>query len=168
MTHRQKQWLVRILLGGIVGIAVLIPVGGVFNDLVSGGLLAMSIRTPFRLVSYDLERLAGPAALAVQLGLYFLMGAVVGVSTLPFADDGVALARRSLAHFAVTAGALTLMVCLCGWNWGELAPLLVYLALLAGVYLLIWLMRRAVWLAEAAAIRAKLGLPRRKGKRGGP
>ena len=50
MTHRQKQWLVRILLGGIVGIAVLIPVGGVFNDLVAGGLLAMSIRTPFRLV----------------------------------------------------------------------------------------------------------------------
>lgn len=158
MTDRQKQWLVRILIGGLIGVAVLVPVGGLFNDLVSGGLLAMGTHAPFRLVSYDLERLAGPAALAVQLGLYFLMGAVVGVSTLPFADDGAALIRRSLAHFAATAGALTLLVCLCGWNWGKVVPLVVYLALLAAVYLLIWLVRWAGWYAEVAAIRAKLGL----------
>ena len=159
MTHRQKQWLVRILIGGLIGIAVLIPVGGLFNDLVSGGLIAMGNITHFRLVSYDLERLAGPAALAVQLGLYFLMGAVVGVSTLPFADDGATLVRRSLAHFAVTAGVLSLMVCLCGWNWGKLVPLLVYLALLAAVYLLIWMVRWVRWYAEVAVIREKLGLP---------
>lgn len=158
MTHRQRQWLVRILIGGLIGIAALIPVGGLFNDLVSGGLIAMGNHTPFRLVSYDLERLAGPAALAVQLGLYFLMGAVVGVSTLPFADDGNTLLRRSLAHFSVTAGVLTLMVCLCGWNWGKVVPLLVYLALLAAVYLLIWLVRWVSWYAEVAAIREKLGL----------
>ena len=158
MTDRQKQWLVRIHIGGHIGVAVLVPVGGLFNDLVSGGLLAMGTHTPFRLVSYDLERLAGPAALAVQLGLYFLMGAVVGVSTLPFADDGATLVRRSLAHFAATAGALTLLVCLCGWNWGKVVPLVVYLALLAAVYLLIWLVRWAGWYAEVAAIRAKLGL----------
>ena len=158
MTDRQKQWLVRILIGGLIGVAVLVPVGGLFNDLVSGGLLAMGTHTPFRLVSYDLERLAGPAALAVQLGLYFLMGAVVGVSTLPFADDGATLVRRSLAHFAATAGALTLLVCLCGWNWGKVVPLVVYLALLAAVYLLIWLVRWAGWYAEVAAILAKLGL----------
>ena len=159
MTHRQKQWLARILIGGLIGIAALIPVGGLFNDLVSGGLIAMGIHTPFRLVSYDLERLAGPAALAVQLGLYFLMGAVVGVSTLPFADDGATLVRRSLAHFAVTAGALSLMVWLCGWNWGKLVPLLVYLVLLAAVYLLIWMVRWVRWYAEVAVIREKLGLP---------
>ena len=159
MTHRQKQWLVRILIGGLIGIAVLIPVGGLFNDLVSGGLIAMGNITHFRLVSYDLERLAGPAALAVQLGLYFLMGAVVGVSTLPFADDSATLVRRSLAHFAVTAGVLSLMVCLCGWNWGKLVPLLVYLALLAAVYLLIWMVRWVRWYAEVAVIREKLGLP---------
>lgn len=159
MTHRQKQWLVRILIGGLIGIAVLIPVGGLFNDLVGGGLIAMGNHTPFQLVSYDLERLAGPAALGIQLGLYFLMGAVVGVSTLPFADDGATLVRRSLAHFAVTAGVLALMVCLCGWNWGEPVVLLVYLALLAAVYLLIWVARWVGWYAEVAVIREKLGLP---------
>lgn len=158
MTHRQKQWLVRILIGGLIGIAALVPVGGLFNDLVSGGLLAMGNHTPFRLVSYDLERLAGPAALAVQLGLYFLMGAVVGASTLPFADDGATLVRRSLAHFVVTAGALILMVCLCGWNWGRWAPLVVYLFLLALVYALIWLVRWAIWNSEVEAMRKKLGI----------
>ena len=158
MTDRQKQWLIRILLGGLIGIAVLIPLGGLFNDLVSGGLL--SSRTSFRLVSYDLAYLTGsvPLAFAIQLGLYFLMGAVVGVSTLPFADDGPTLVRRSLVHFAATAAALTLLVVLCGWNWGEFWPLVLYLGLLAAVYLLIWLGRWVGWYVEIAAIRQKLGL----------
>lgn len=158
MTDRQKQWMIRILLGGLIGIAVLIPLGGIFNDLVSGGLL--SSRTHFRLVSYDLAYLTGsaPLAFAIQLGLYFLMGAVVGVSTLPFADDGATLVLRSLAHFAATAAALTLLVVLCGWNWGEFWPVVLYLGLLAAVYLLIWLGRWVGWYVEIAAIRQKLGL----------
>ena len=158
MTDRQKQWMIRILLGGLIGIAVLAPLGGIFNDLVSGGLL--SSRTHFRLVSYDLAYLTGsaPLAFAVQLGLYFLMGAVVGLSTLPFADDGPTLVLRSLAHFAATAGALTALVVLCGWNWGEFWPVALYLGLLAAVYLLIWLGRWVGWYVEVATIRQRLGL----------
>ena len=160
MTDRQKQWLIRILLGGLIGIAALIPLGGVFNGLVSGGLIAMGPNPIFRLVSYDLEHLTGSASLAfaVQLGLYFLMGAVVGLSTLPFADDGPTLVLRSLAHFAATAGALTALVVLCGWNWGEFWPVALYLGLLAAVYLLIWLGRWVGWYVEVAAIRQRLGL----------
>ena len=160
MTDRQKQWLIRILLGGLIGIAALIPLGGVFNGLVSGGLIAMGPNPIFRLVSYDLEYLTGsaPLAFAVQLGLYFLMGEVVGLSTLPFADDGPTLVLRSLAHFAATAGALTALVVLCGWNWGEFWPVALYLGLLAAVYLLIWLGRWVGWYVEVAAIRQRLGL----------
>ena len=160
MTDRQKQWLIRILLGGLIGIAALIPLGGVFNGLVSGGLIAMGPNPIFRLVSYDLEYLTGsaPLAFAVQLGLYFLMGAVVGLSTLPFADEGPTLVLRSLAHFAATAGALTALVVLCGWNWGEFWPVALYLGLLAAVYLLIWLGRWVGWYVEVAAIRQRLGL----------
>lgn len=160
MTDRQKQWMIRILLGGLIGIAALIPLGGVFNGLVSGGLIAMGPNPIFRLVSYDLEYLTGSASLAfaVQLGLYFLMGAVVGLSTLPFADDGPTLVLRSLAHFAATAGALTALVVLCGWNWGEFWPVVLYLGLLAAVYLLIWLGRWVGWYVEVAAIRQRLGL----------
>ena len=160
MTDRQKQWMIRILLGGLIGIAALIPLGGVFNGLVSGGLIAMGPNPIFRLVSYDLEYLTGsaPLAFAVQLGLYFLMGAVVGLSTLPFADDGPTLVLRSLAHFAATAGTLTALVVLCGWNWGEFWPVALYLGLLAAVYLLIWLGRWVGWYVEVAAIRQRLGL----------
>ena len=55
----KKQAMPRILIGGLLGVAVLIPLGGLFNDLVSGGLIAMGNHTPFRLVSYALEQLAG-------------------------------------------------------------------------------------------------------------
>ena len=168
MTDRQKQWMIRILLGGLVGIAVLIPLGGIFNDLVSGGLIAMGNHTPFRLVSYDLERLTGavPLALAAELLLYFLMGAVVGLSTLPFADGGKALVLRSLAHFAATAAVFAALVVLCGWNWGEILPLAVYLGLLSALYLLIWLCRWVGWYLELAAMRRKLGLVPKREKKG--
>lgn len=155
----RKQLLIRALIGGIIGVAALIPVGGLFNDLVSGGLIAMGSHTPFRLVSSNLEWLvsAVPLAFAIQIMLYFLVGAVVGVSTLPFAEDGKTLVFRSLAHFAITAGALILICTLLGWAWSWQA-MAVYLVLLAAVYLLIWLGRWIGWYAEADAIRKKLGL----------
>ena len=168
MTEIRRQWLIRIFLGGLIGVAVLIPLGGLFNDLVSGGLIAMGNHTPFRLVSYDLERLTGsvPLALAAELLLYFLMGAVVGLSTLPFADGGKALVLRSLAHFAATAAVFAALVVLCGWNWGEILPLAIYLGLLSAVYLLIWLCRLVGWYLELAAMRRKLGLVPKREKKG--
>ena len=168
MTEIRRQWLIRIFLGGLIGVAVLIPLGGLFNDLVSGGLIAMGNHTPFRLVSYDLERLTGsvPLALAAELLLYFLMGAVVGLSTLPFADGGKALVLRSLAHFAATAAVFAALVVLCGWNWGEILPLAIYLGLLSAVYLLIWLCRWVGWYMELAAMRRKLGLVPKREKKG--
>ena len=155
----KRRALVRLLAGGVIGVAVLIPLGGLFNDIVSGGLISMGIHTPFRLVSADLTLRLGsaPLAFAVQLALYFLLGAVVGVSTLPFADDGPTLLLRSLAHFALTAGLLTLTCTLLGWAWSWQA-MAVYLVLLAAVYLLIWLGRWVGWYAEVSAIREKLGL----------
>ncbi len=168
MTEIRRQWLIRIFLGGLIGVAVLVPLGGLFNDLVSGGLIAMGNHTPFRLVSYDLERLTGsvPLALAAELLLYFLMGAVVGLSTLPFADGGKALVLRSLAHFAATAAVFAALVVLCGWNWGEILPLAVYLGLLSALYLLIWLCRWVGWYLELAAMRRKLGLVPKREKKG--
>ncbi len=168
MTEIRRQWLIRIFLGGLIGVAVLVPLGGLFNDLVSGGLIAMGNHTPFRLVSYDLERLTGsvPLALAAELLLYFLMGAVVGLSTLPFADGGKALVLRSLAHFAATAAVFAALVVLCGWNLGEILPLAIYLGLLSALYLLIWLCRWVGWYLELAAMRRKLGLVPKREKKG--
>ena len=57
----KKSVLSRALAGGIIGLVVFIPLGGLFNDLVNGGLITMGPHTPFRLVSYDLEALVGSA-----------------------------------------------------------------------------------------------------------
>ena len=159
MKKPEKQALLRMGAGGAAGAVLLLPLGGLFNDLVSGGLIAMGPHIPFRLVSSDLVRLAGSEVLAlvIQLLLYFALGALLGLSTLPFADDGRSLVLRSLAHFAVTAGVLALTVWLLGWAWSWQA-LAVYLVLLAAVYLLIWLARWVGWYVEVADLRARLGL----------
>ena len=159
MNKTDKRAVLRIGLGGILGIAVMIPVGGLFNDLVSGGLISMGFHTPFRLISSQLVWLVGsqPLALVIQLLLYFAMGAVAALATLPFADDGKSLLLRSLAHFMVTAGLLSLTTWLLGWAWNWQA-LAVYLILLAAVYLLIWLARWVGWYAEVADLRSRLGL----------
>ena len=53
----KKSVLSRALAGGIIGLVVFIPLGGLFNDLVNGGLITMGPHTPFRLVSADLDEL---------------------------------------------------------------------------------------------------------------
>lgn len=164
MNKIQKQWIVRIIVGGLIGMAGLFLIGGVFNDLVNGGLIAMNHHTPFQAVSYDLADLVGSDALAmaIQLALYFAAGAGIGVSTLPFADDGKELLLRSVLHFAYMAAVVSALIWLCGWNWGEPLVWLTELAALALLYVLIWGVRWIFWWFELGAIREKLGLTRHK------
>lgn len=159
-----KQWLIRIFAGGVIGAAVLYLVGGLFHALLHGGLGWGG--PAFLPVSPDLTDLVGSKSLAalIQFCLYFAFGAVVGVATLPFADEGGALALRSLIHFAVTAGLFSAIVWLCGWAWSRLAWL-AELALLALAYLLIWLIRWIVWYVELCRIRKALGLEGQRGKK---
>ena len=150
----KQQWLIRVLTGGLLGMAALLLIGclagsfSIYGDNSFRGLMLVDGAMVLRLGGWE------GLAVTVQFALFFLLGAVVGVSTLPFADEGRALALRSLAHFAVTAALVAL---LAGLNFG-LNALPVCLALLALVYLLIWLGRWVGWYAEVAAIREKLGL----------
>ena len=159
MKQTFRRAALRVGVGGSVGVAILIPLGGLVNDLVSGGLIATGPHIPFRLVSANLVWLVGsePVAFSVQLLLYFALGAVLGLATLPFADDGRSLVLRSLVHFAVTAALLSLATWLLGWAWSG-TVLVVYLILLAAVYLLIWLARWVGWYAEVVDLRSRLGL----------
>ncbi|HIQ60321.1 MAG TPA: DUF3021 family protein [Candidatus Enterenecus faecium] len=86
--------------------------------------------------------------------LFALLGAEIGVSTLPFADHGRTLVLRTLAHFALMAATVALWG---GLNFGG-AGAAFCLILLASIYVLVWLGRWVGWYVEVAAIRAKLGL----------
>lgn len=157
--NSKKQWLLRILIGGLIGMVLMYFVGGTFN-----GLVRLSA---FRPVSPELIRLAGskPLAAVIQFALYFALGAGVGVSTLPFAEDGKQLLLHSALHFVYTAAVFSALVWLCRWNWSEWLVWLVELALLALVYLLIWAVRWIFWYAELRRMRRALGLnPEQKDK----
>ena len=86
--------------------------------------------------------------------LFGVLGAEIGVSTLPFADHGRILVLRTLAHFALMAATVALWG---GLNFGG-AGAAFCLILLASIYVLVWLGRWVGWYVEVAAIRAKLGL----------
>ena len=86
--------------------------------------------------------------------LFALLGAEIGVSTLPFADCGRTLVLRTLAHFALMAATVALWG---GLNFGG-AGAAFCLILLASIYVLVWLGRWVGWYVEVAAIRSKLGL----------
>lgn len=86
--------------------------------------------------------------------LFALLGAEIGIATLPFADSGPTLVFRTLAHFALMAATVALWG---GLNFGR-AGAAFCLILLASIYVLVWLGRWVGWYVEVAAIRAKLGL----------
>ena len=86
--------------------------------------------------------------------LFGVLGAEIGIATLPFADCGRTLVLRTLAHFALMAVTVALWG---GLNFGG-AGAVFCLILLASIYVLVWLGRWVGWYVEVAAIRAKLGL----------
>ena len=157
MNKNRKQWLVRMLAGGVLGMVILFFVGGTFNALVNGMILG---GRRFYGISPDLVYLVHSTFLAavIQFALYFALGALVGIATLPFADDGKTLVIRSLLHFSATAAVFSVLSWSCWWCWSEWKVLLVELGLLALLYVLIWLGRLAAWWSELDAIREKLGL----------
>ena len=90
-------------------------------------------------------------AAAYQVGTVFLLGAAVGISTAPFAEDGPTLLKRSLLHFILTG----LLAVAAGWF---VYPPYVVLCFYVTLYALIWLGRWVGWYMEVADLRTLLGL----------
>ena len=147
----KKQALCRIAVGAVAGVAVHVLLGYVLGTLgFFGDRLAAVFSSPT--CSFP-PPFAGWGILLSYL-LFALLGAEIGVSTLPFADHGRTLVLRTLAHFALMAATVALWG---GLNFGG-AGAAFCLILLASIYVLVWLGRWVGWYVEVAAIRAKLGL----------
>lgn len=123
------SWVVRVLIGGVLGF--------LFSVV---------------LVSYMVGT-RGPTPETCLLCT--ALGAVAGMATLPFADDGITLLLRSGAHFAVTAVLFALLVAQLGAREEEI---LAWEAILALLYAVIWLGRWIGWYVEVMQLRALLGL----------
>lgn len=155
MTKRQKAWLKRILIGGILGGGMLLLLCGLINMIALG-----SVVRPFTLVGHRAREVFGNAALPAFLtvGFSFGVGAAVGVGTLPFAGTGMALAKRSALHFAVTAFFLLALGGVCFW-YENLMGAVVLFGFCVFLYLAVWLVRWLGWRAELNELRSALHLP---------
>ena len=155
MNETKKTWIVRIAAGGLIGMAVLLLIGAFVGSL---DLYGSSLRFHgFQFVDGAMERLFGSEALAtaVQITLFFVFGALVGIATVPFAEDGRELLVRSALHFLAMEAVVCVGVLL---NFAGTESPLPWTVALALLYVLVWLGRWAAWWSELDAIRAKLGL----------
>ena len=154
MNDTKKAWIVRIAAGGVIGMVAMAFLGAIFNSAAnftfSGG--------PDWVSWHLIQRLGLPLAAILQFGLYFALGAGVGMATLPFADEGKDLLIRSVFHFCYMAAVSSALIWLCMWNAGDFVVWLIELGLLALLYVLIWFGRWLAWWSELDAIREKLGL----------
>ncbi len=156
-----QAWMIRILAGGLAGTLFFFCLGGFFNAISGEDLVFLpGSSLPFQAVSSTLAAATGSAFLAglIQYGLYFALGAGIGVATLPFAEDGKELLIRSLLHFAYSAAISSALLWLSGWNRGSFVIWLAELGILVLLYLLIWFGRWLSWWFELDAIRERLGL----------
>lgn len=149
MTEFKKEWLPRILIGAVAGIAVYLFISWLAQPgSLFGGTMGFAFTFCFN------SNVPEAVGLILGLLLWALFGAEAGVATLPFADSGKELVVHSVLHFAITAATATVWVVL-NFGWGDVP---VSLFLLAAVYLLIWLTRWVGWFSEVEVIREKLGL----------
>ncbi len=153
-----RQWIVRIASGALLG-AVLAPavVWLIWGPVQGGSAAAGAV--PFPVTPGMAEAFGSlPLAAAVQSLLGALFGAVVMVATLPFADEGRELALRSALHFVFTAASFSLLLGVCRWVTRP-ADILLWVFLLAVLYLLVWTGRWVGWYMEVVQLRSLLGLP---------
>lgn len=158
----RKGWWSRALIGGALGAlaasAVVYFWWGSFAIGVGGGRPLSAFGVPLLAVLPQMAADFGSTELAalVQALLGGLFGALVAVSTLPFADEGPELLKRSLTHFVATALSFGALLQVCRWTqWGATV---IYLFLLAILYGLIWLGRWIGWYVEVIQLRELLGL----------
>lgn len=155
MEENRKKLLTRALVGGICGLGLMFLCA--FWIELAGAQIRGQFHCPV-LVSHGAVEFFGsyPLAAATQALLCFALGSMVGISTLPFDENGRKLVINSLMHFLGTGTFYSLLLVLClglpAWS------LPVWLGMLAVLYLVIWLGRYVGWYVEASQIRVKLGL----------
>lgn len=147
----KKQALCRIAVGAVAGVAVHVLLGYVLGTL---GFFGDRWAAVFSSPTCSFPAPFACWGILLSYLLFALLGAEIGVSTLPFADHGRTLVLRTLAHFALMAATVALWG---GLNFGG-AGAAFCLILLASIYVLVWLGRWVGWYVEVAAIRSKLGL----------
>ena len=154
----KNQWLTRSLIGGMAGLALWVLVSWLTQP---GWLFSASLTLDFTF--YYGSLLPYPLGGILSGALWAAFGVETALATLPLAEEGGSLLRRSLLHFAVMMLTVGLWTFLNFFNRdyplaffrGDVQTFLVPVAL---VYVLIWLGRWVGWYAEVAAIREKLGL----------
>ncbi len=149
----KKQAMLRILAGGLIGIAAHILLGYCLGSFsLFGPSHFNGFVFPYCGFPYEFEWLG----VLLSFVLFALFGAEAGVAALPFADGGRLLALRSAAHY------LAMCATMCLWAGLNVVShptdYLTFLVPFTLVYVLIWLGRWVSWLAEAGQIRETLGL----------
>ena len=146
-----KQAQRRITLGILAGIAVHILLSYLLG---MQAFLGPEIAAVFICPTCSFPPPFEGCGVLLSILLFALLGAEIGIATLPFADRGPSLLGRTAVHFTLMAATVALWA---GLNFGQTGALF-GLILLASVYVLVWLGRWVGWYVEVAAIRAKLGL----------
>lgn len=131
MKKLDKACLARIIMGGVLGLVASVALVPYLTNARSPSLAACLLCTA--------------------------LGATLGAATLPFADDGPTLVRRSLLHLGVTALEVALVLWMCvdlrdGRAWA------LWMGMLVLFYAVIWLGRWIGWYVEVMQLRALLGL----------
>ena len=131
MKKLDRACLARIIMGGILGLVASVALVPYLTNARSPSLAACLLCTA--------------------------LGATLGAATLPFADDGPTLVRRSLLHLGVTALEVALVLSMCvylrdGRAWA------LWMGMLVLFYAVIWLGRWIGWYVEVMQLRALLGL----------
>lgn len=152
MTEFKKLWLPRILIGALAGVAVYLFISWLAQPgSLFGGTMGFEFTFCFN------SNVPEAVGLVLGLLLWALLGAEVGVATIPFADSGKELLVRSLVHFAVTAATVGAWAAL-NFPYEPFHALPEFLIPLAVAYFLIWLTRWVGWFSEVEVIREKLGI----------
>lgn len=150
----KRKWLVRILAGGLAGVALHLLIAFLLASITLYG--GSPNYAHMALAGHGVTALFGEVGGAVyQMAAMFALGAAVGVATLPFAETWTTMLAQSVLHFVITGG----LAVAAAWDHFTVPTILL---LYVVIYGLVWAIRWVIWQREVRDIARRLGLRKEK------
>lgn len=154
MTPKEEFVMKKIILRGSLGI----PLGITISNILA---LVISV------IAGDGEYYAYVPSLAVSVGgalnaavlqtfLSGILGAVFGAASLIWEKDSWSLVKQTAVYFIVVAAAMLPIAYITGWMEHSIIGFLIYTAVFAVVFLIIWLIQYFRWRAKISKLNSEL------------
>lgn len=154
MISKEEHNMKKIISRGLLGI----PLGITISNILALVISVIAGNGEYYAYVPSLAVSVGGAlnAAALQTLLSGVLGAVFGAASLIWEKDSWSLVKQTAVYFLVAAAAMLPIAYITGWMEHSFIGFIIYTAIFAGTFLIVWLIQYLRWKAKICKLNSEL------------